>query len=327
MSRVFDASCGILRDHVADADLRAVLQVDDRARRQQVLRRQVGARDVEVLARLVDDAHDRAQVLAHRAATLRIGDLARGQAGEFVGLLDHRDAVDEVDEAHEAGDFRHDRMVMRIPVGHGLAGFDRRAVLDHDRRAVRQLVALALAAVVVEHRQFARTRHRDQVAVGVLHVLEVVELDRAGGLDRHVVDRRRTRSRAADVERTHRQLGAGLADRLRGDHADRFADVDDVAAAEVAAVAVARTRRSALSQVIVRTHLDRLHAGVFELLHPGFVEQRVAGDERILVVARQEHVLGHDAAEHAVAQRLDDVAAFHDRRHRSGRRACRSRSR
>ena len=102
------------------------------------------------------------------AATLRIGDLARSQAGQFVGLLDDGDAVDEVDEAHEAGHFRDDRVVMRIPVGDGLAGLDGSAVLDVDHRAVRQLVALALAAVAVEHRQFARTRHRDQVAVGVL---------------------------------------------------------------------------------------------------------------------------------------------------------------
>ena len=91
-----------LRDHVAHADRRAVLQVDDRARRQQVLRRQVGTRDVQVLAVLVDDADDRTQVLALRAATLRIGDLARSQAGQFVGLLDDGDAVDEVDEAHRS---------------------------------------------------------------------------------------------------------------------------------------------------------------------------------------------------------------------------------
>ena len=42
---------------------------------------------------------------------------------------------------------------------------------------------------------------------------------------------------AADVERTHRELRAGLADRLRGDDADRLADVDHVAAGQVAAVA------------------------------------------------------------------------------------------
>ena len=51
------------------------------------------------------------------------------------------------------------------------------------------------------------------------------------------------------------------------------------------------------------------------LASSSFCEQRVAGDDRILVVARQEHVLGHDAAQHAVAQRLDHVAAFHDRGH------------
>ena len=51
------------------------------------------------------------------------------------------------------------------------------------------------------------------------------------------------------------------------------------------------------------------------LCDPAFVEQRVAGDDRIVVVARQEHVLGHDAAQHAIAQRLDDVAAFDDRGH------------
>ena len=303
-----------LGDHVAHAHGRAILQVDDRARRQQVLRRQVGARDVEVVAVLVDDAHDRAQVLALRATTLGIGDLARGQAGQLVGLLDDGDAVDEVHEADETGHFRDDRVVVRIPVGDRLAGLDLGRVLDGDGRAVGQLVALALAAVAVEHRQFARARHHRQVAAGVLHRLEVVELDRAGGLDRDVVDRRRTRSRAADVERTHRQLRAGLADRLRGHHAHGLAEVDQVATAQVAAVAVGADAEAAFAGD-GRAHLERLHAGVFQLLHPCFVEQGVAGDDRILVVARQEHVLGHHAAEHAVAQRLDHVAAFHDRGH------------
>src|SRR3546814_20181875 len=103
---------------------------------------------------------------------------------------------------------------MRIPVRDRLPGLDRGAVLDVDGGAVGQLVAFALAAVCVEHRQFARTRHRDQVATGMGDGLEVVELDRAGGLDRHVVDRRRTRGRATDVERTHGQLGARLADQI-----------------------------------------------------------------------------------------------------------------
>ena len=36
--------------------------------------------------------------------------------------------------------------------------------------------------------------------------------------------------RAADVEGAHRELGARLADRLRRDHADRLAEVDQLAA-------------------------------------------------------------------------------------------------
>ena len=49
---------------------------------------------------------------------------------------------------------------------------------------------------------------------------------------------------AADVERPHRQLRAGLADRLRGDDADRLADVDHVPARQVAAVAQRRRCRA-----------------------------------------------------------------------------------
>src|SRR3546814_17918076 len=86
--RISDWSSDVCSSDLADADRGTVLQVDDRARRQQVLRRQVGPGDGEVLALLVDDAHDRAQVLALRAATLGIGDLARGQAGQVVGLLE-----------------------------------------------------------------------------------------------------------------------------------------------------------------------------------------------------------------------------------------------
>ena len=42
---------------------------------------------------------------------------------------------------------------------------------------------------------------------------------------------------AAGVERPHRQLRARLADRLRGDDADRLADADQLAGRQVAAVA------------------------------------------------------------------------------------------
>src|SRR5690606_37349230 len=102
---------------------------------------------------------------------------------------------------------------------------------------------------------------RDQAAVGVGHVLEVVELDRTGGLDGDVVDRRRTRGRTTDVEGPHGELGARLADRLRGDHAHRLAVVDQVATGQVAAVALgAHAERGFTGDG--RAHLQQLDAGL-----------------------------------------------------------------
>src|SRR5688500_6189090 len=101
---------------------------------------------------------------------------------------------------------------MRIPVRGDLAGTDRIAVLEVQHSAVRQLVAFALAAVAVHHRDFARARHGNEMARLVLDGLEVVELDRTVGLDRDGVDRGGTRRRTTDVERTHGELRAGLAD-------------------------------------------------------------------------------------------------------------------
>jgi hypothetical protein len=111
------------------------------------------------------------------------------------------------------------------------------------------------------------------------------------------------------------ELRAGLADRLRGDDADRFADVDEMPARKIAPVARGADAEARFARDR-RAHHDRLHAGRLELLDHRFVEQRVARDDRILVVAGRERVGRDHAAEHAIAQRLDHVAAFDDRRHR-----------
>ena len=280
MSRVFERFLRDTGNHVAHAHFGTVLDRHDRTGRQEVLRGDVGARQLELAALGVFQAHDRTQILRLRAATLRIGDHRRLQTGQFVGLALHGDAIEEVDEAHHTGHLGDDRMGMRIPVGHGLAGLDRRAILDRDDGAVRHLVALALATTGIDHAQFARTRHRHQVTLLVLHRLEVVELQRTGGLHRHVVHRRRTRSRTTDVERTHGQLGTRLTDRLRGDHAHGLTHVDQMATGQIAAVAeLAHAMRGFAGDR--RTHLDDLHAGLVELLDQGLVEQGVAGDDRL----------------------------------------------
>ena len=70
--------------------------------------------------------------------------------------------------------------------------------------------------------------HRDHLALTVLDDVPVAEvLDGAvhrGGVLRLLFETRRT----TDVERTHRQLRSRFADRLSGDNADRFADLDRV---------------------------------------------------------------------------------------------------
>jgi hypothetical protein len=72
-------------------------------------------------------------------------------------------------------------------------------------------------AVLVEH---------DPLAIGGLDGAEVVVNETSGvlGLDDGLLERRR--GDTTDVEGTHGELGAGFADGLGGDDADRFADLD-----------------------------------------------------------------------------------------------------
>ena len=133
-------------------------------------------------------------------------------------------------------------------------------------RAARDGVALLVALGV-----------RDRQLAGLVAVLDVelagdlgelrLALRLAGleqlGDTREAVGDVLTRD-ATGVERTHRQLRAGLADRLGGDDADRGADVDGAAGREVPAVA-------ALADAVLRVAghdgaaLDRLDAELVEV--------------------------------------------------------------
>src|SRR4029077_5719209 len=75
------------------------------------------------------------------------------------------------------------------------------------------------------------------------------------------------RRRAADVERAHRQLRAGLADGLGGEDADRLAELDELAGGKVAAVAL----RADAAAALAREHGPDLH-----LLDAGFLNRRRA---------------------------------------------------
>jgi hypothetical protein len=136
---------------------------------------------------------------------------------------------------------------------------------------------------------------------------------RAGDADRTVVAAFEERllghlGGAADVEGPHRQLGAGLADRLGGDDADRFTDVHRRAAGQVAAVAGAADADLGFAGQD-RTHLHRLHRSGFDGV--GHVLGQVGvGRDDDLAGRRVLDVLGRETAQDAGAQRDQHVAAF-----------------
>ena len=104
-------------------------------------------------------------------------------------------------------------------------------------RAVNDRIALFFAALVVDHRDDAVAVHGDQFALLLANGLDADVLDETVGLGvlrGLLADPGR---RTADVERTHGELRAGLADGLRRDHADRFAALHQPSGRQVAAVA------------------------------------------------------------------------------------------
>ena len=142
----------------------------------------------------------------------------------------------------------------------------------------------------------------------VLHQLHVVHVDRAGGLHRDAAGGGRTVGGTADMECAHRQLGAGLADGLGGDHADRLADVDQVSACQITPVAHRADPVAGLA-VDRGAHLDLVHTQVLELLAPALIEQGAGRDQDVLALGIH-HVGGHHAPEYAALQGLHDVAAL-----------------
>ncbi len=172
------------------------------------------------------------------------------------------------------------------------------------------MVALLLAALLIDDGDQARTVHGDGGAPAALNVFEVHELDDAvvARLKRGAFGNASRGS--ADVERTHGELCAGLADGLRGDDADSFAELDHAPGSEVAAVA----QRANAASRLAGEHGADAHAlntrglhGVGEFLGDFLVH--VDNDVALEVLDLVERNAAHDA----VAQRLDFDAGFDNR--------------
>ncbi len=158
---------------------------------------------------------------------------------------------------HGAGKLRQDRERIRIPFEQDLVRLDRIAFGHRDARAVNNRIPLLFAILVVHDGEDAIAVHRNDLALFVAHPLDVdvlCEAIRFRVLLRLLGD---SGGRAADVERAHRQLRARFADRLRRDHAHRFAALDQPPRSEIPAVTRDAKRRASIRQVRTERILTR----------------------------------------------------------------------
>src|SRR5204863_29603 len=217
-----------LGDDVARRHALPLEHVQVRPDRQQVAR--LARANPGRLPPLVLDRHARPLV-----DVLGVDDHLGREPRALVELLLHGDAFEDVAELHHPRTLGEDRDGVRVPLRDHLATLHLLAVALLELRAVHHRVALALAFPVglgvVDDRDLAvALAHHDQVAVLALDRRQVDELDEAlvARLERGLLGA--PARRAADVERPHGQLRARLAARLRGDDADRLAQVHHVSA-------------------------------------------------------------------------------------------------
>ena len=300
-----------LRQHVAGLDVLPRADVQVRADRQRVAGVQTAGQLGRLAGVVVLDGHARPLV---RVAEL--DDDARGQPGALVHLLLHGGVVD-VAEFDLATDLGQDRHRVRIPLGDQIVRLDLGTVLLLQLGAIHHRIAFALPLAAgfqhLDHGDLAVAVHRHQVAFAVHDRLQVDVAQHAGVADRERGLLGAPAGGAADVEGTHGQLRPRLADGLRGDDADRLADVHHAATSQVAPVA-ARTQPALRRTRQRRADLDTLDAGFLDVCDAIFVDFLVGLDQH-LVGERVADVVHRHAAQDALAQAFDDLAAFDQRRH------------
>src|SRR5688500_683641 len=276
-----------------------------------VLHHQVGVRRHVVLAHylavLVLDLERRLLLLIRR-----VDDDEAREARDFVDFLVDGDALYDVLEPDRARLLGEDRERVGIPLDDDLALLHLLAVLHLQAGAVDDRVALAIAPLLVLDDQRAAAVHDDQLAAVLVRLDDdqplVVDGARVARVERVLLGY--ARRGAADVERAHRQLRARLADRLRGDDADRLAELDQPPGRQVAPVA-ARADAAPRGAGQHRADLHLLDAALLHRRRLVLVDLLVDLDDGIAAERVEDLFEGH-AADDAVAQRLDDFARFDD---------------
>src|SRR5574340_766916 len=300
------------RQHITHRYILAILHGNDRADLEGDVDDRIGACDPDLIAGLVQQLDLRAQALAGSTLAFGVDHHQRGQASDIVKLLGDGNALFDVLEADPSCVFGNDGTGVRIPGRQHRTVLDLRTVGHHQGGAVRHLVAFALSTAVIRDDDFTTTRNRHQFLARIGHVAHGRGvLNRAVGLGLELAGRRRTRSGAADMEGPHGELGARLADRLRGDHADRFAHVDQISATQVSAVALA-TQAVARFTGQRRAHLDFVDAERLDDVDHVF-HQQGAGLEHGFLAFGMNDIAGSHASENPFAQGFNHFTALDQR--------------
>src|SRR6202008_3221899 len=229
---------------------------------------------------------------------------------DFVPLLFNRDAGLEVLVLDRAARFRQDRERVRVPFGKYFADFHWLVLFDLEPRAVDDVVALLFAPFFVGDGDQAVAVHGAQVLAAAANDVHVNEADEAGVALFEIRLFGNACRRSADVERAHGELRARLADRLRGDDADRFAQLDQAARCKVASVAAGAGAAPRFASQH-RANLDALNTGGLNGIRQFLADFLVDVDDDVAFVVPD--LVERNAAHDAIAQRFDFDARFGNR--------------
>src|ERR1019366_6108022 len=215
----------------------------------------------------------------------------------------------QVLELHRPANFGQDGESVRVPLDQDIAQADLLPVFHFDLGAVNHGVAFFFAALFVQDGDGAVAVHHHQVAFLGAHGHQVDEAHSAVVLGIEARLFADSRSRTADVEGTHGELGSRLADGLRHDHARGLAQLDQAAGSQVAPVTHHAHAALGLAGEH-RANLDLLDTGCLYRTSQVFGDLLIDVNDDVAFVVLD--LLQRDAAHDTVAQRLDDFARLHD---------------